>query len=91
MLLPLFPVSLHIEPFTLPLGRPFGAVAEDWCLRILPVCKVVATKIFMKAICPGLCLIVQLVHSAEGFNIWAHPLASKGPDKDAEPNNGVGS
>ena len=43
----------------------------------------------MKTICPGLCLIVQLMHTVESFGIWAHPLALKGPDKDVEPNNDV--
>jgi hypothetical protein len=38
---------------------------------------------------PGLRLVVQLVHSAERFDIWAHPLASEGPDEDTKPNNGV--
>jgi hypothetical protein len=45
----------------------------------------------MKAICPGLRLIMQLMHSAESFGIWTHPLASEGLDIDAESNNGVGS
>ena len=45
----------------------------------------------MKAICPGLRLIVQLVHAAEGFVIWVHPLASEGLDEDAEPNDSVRS
>jgi hypothetical protein len=44
---------------------------------------------FREDICPGLRLIVQLMHSTESFGIWAHPLASEGPDKDAEPNNSV--
>jgi hypothetical protein len=66
-------------------------VAEDWCLRILVIRKIVTTKIFVKTICPGLCLIVQLMHSAESFGIWAHPLASEGPDEDAEPNDSVRS
>jgi hypothetical protein len=51
--------------------------------------KIVATKIFMKTVCPGLRLVVQLVHSAERFGIWAHPLPSEGPDEDAKPNDGV--
>jgi hypothetical protein len=33
--------------------------------------------------------VVQLVHSAECFGIWAHPLALEGQDEDAKPNNGV--
>jgi hypothetical protein len=53
--------------------------------------KIVTAKIFMKAICPGLRLIMQLVHSAESFGICTHPLASEGPDIDAESNNSVGS
>jgi hypothetical protein len=51
--------------------------------------KIVTTKIFVKTICPGLCLIVQLVHAVESFGIRAHSLASKGLDKGAEPNNSV--
>jgi hypothetical protein len=43
----------------------------------------------MKTVYPGLCLVVQLVHSVECLGIWAHPLASEGPDEDAKPNNGV--
>jgi hypothetical protein len=43
----------------------------------------------MKTICPGLRLIVQLMHSIESFGIWSHPLASKGLDKDIEPKNSI--
>jgi hypothetical protein len=43
----------------------------------------------MKTVYPGLRLVVQLVHSAERFGIWAHPMASEGPVEDAKPNNGV--
>jgi hypothetical protein len=32
---------------------------------------------------------VQLVHSAECFGNWVHPLASEGPDEDTEPNDSV--
>jgi hypothetical protein len=32
---------------------------------------------------------VQLMHSAECFGIWVHPLASEGLDEDAEPNDSV--
>jgi hypothetical protein len=64
-------------------------VIEDWCLRILTIRKILTTKIFVKTICSGLCVIVQLVHSAERFGIWAHPLALEGPDEDAKPNNGI--
>jgi hypothetical protein len=66
-------------------------VAEDWRLRILAIRKIITSKIFVKAICSGLRLVVQLVHSAEGFNICAHPLASEGPNGDAEPNDSVRS
>jgi hypothetical protein len=45
----------------------------------------------MMAICPGLRLIMQLVHSAESFGIWDHPLASEGLDIESESNNSVGS
>jgi hypothetical protein len=86
---PLLLISLNIKPFTFPAGWPFCAVTENWSLRILVIHKIVATKIFMKTVCPGLCLVVQLMHSAECFGIWAHPLASEGPDEDAKPNNGV--
>jgi hypothetical protein len=34
-------------------------------------------------------LVVQLMHSAECFGIWVHPLASEGPDEDAEPNDSI--
>jgi hypothetical protein len=34
-------------------------------------------------------MVVQFMHSAERFGIWAHPLASEGPDEDTKPNNGV--
>jgi hypothetical protein len=33
----------------------------------------------------------QLVHIAELFCAWFHPLASYGPNKDPHPNNGFGS
>jgi hypothetical protein len=56
---------------------------------MLAIRKIVTTKIFVKTICSSLCLIVQLVHSAERFGIWAHPLDSEGLDEDAKPNNGV--
>jgi hypothetical protein len=51
--------------------------------------KIVAAKIFMQTVCPGLRLVVQLMHSAECFGIWAHPLALEGPDEDIKPNNVV--
>jgi hypothetical protein len=31
------------------------------------------------------------MHATKSFGIRAHPLASKGPDKDVEPNNSVRS
>jgi hypothetical protein len=43
----------------------------------------------MKTICPGLRLIMQLMHSEESFGIWTHPLALEGPNKDVESNNGI--
>jgi hypothetical protein len=43
----------------------------------------------MQPVCSGFRLVVQLMHSAECFGIWVHPLASKGPDEDAEPNDSV--
>jgi hypothetical protein len=43
----------------------------------------------MQPICSGLRLIVQLMHSTECFGIWIHPLASKGPNEDAESNDSV--
>jgi hypothetical protein len=64
-------------------------VAENWGLRILAIRKIVTSKIFMKTVCPGLRLVVQLVHSTERLGIWAHPLASEGPDEDTKPNNGA--
>jgi hypothetical protein len=51
------------------------------------VSEVVTAKILMKPIFSGLRLIMYLMHSAEGFNIWVHSLASKGPNEDAEPND----
>jgi hypothetical protein len=45
----------------------------------------------MKTICPGLRLVVQIVHTAEGFGIWVHPLAPEGLDEDAESNDSVRS
>jgi hypothetical protein len=51
--------------------------------------KIVATKIFMKIVCPGLRLVVQLVQSTERFGIWAHPLALESPDEDAKSYNGI--
>jgi hypothetical protein len=64
-------------------------VAKNRSLHILAIRKIVAAKIFMQTVCPGLRLVVQLVHSAKCFGIRAHPLASEGPDKDTKPNNGV--
>ena len=87
--LPLLLIDLDIKPFTLPAGWPFSAVAKNWSLRILAIREIIAAKIFMQTVCPSLRLVVQLVHSAECFGIWAHPLASEGPDEDAKPNNGV--
>jgi hypothetical protein len=43
----------------------------------------------MQTVYLGLRLVVQLMHLVECFSIWAHPLASEGPDEDAKPNNGV--
>jgi hypothetical protein len=37
----------------------------------------------VKAICFDLRLVVQLVHSAEGFSICVHPMALEGLDEDA--------
>jgi hypothetical protein len=45
----------------------------------------------MQPIFFGLCLVMQLMHSAESFSIWLHSLTSKGPNVDAEPNDGVRS
>jgi hypothetical protein len=44
----------------------------------------------MKAIYPGLRLVMQLVHPAESFGIMTHPLASEGLDVDTKSNNCVG-
>jgi hypothetical protein len=86
---PLLLIILDVKPFTFPADWPFGAVTEDWSLRILVIHKIVATKIFMKTICLGLRLVVQFMHSRECFGIWAHPLASEGPDEDTKSNNGI--
>jgi hypothetical protein len=86
-----FLINLYKKPFIFPAGWPLCAVAEDWCLRILSIRKIITTKIFVKTVCPGLRLIVQLMHAVEGFGIWDHPLALKGPDKGVEPNNSVRS
>jgi hypothetical protein len=32
---------------------------------------------------------MKLMHLAKSFGIWVHPLASKGPYENAEPNDGV--
>jgi hypothetical protein len=45
----------------------------------------------MKPIFSGLRLIMQLMYSTEGFDIWIHSLASKGPNEDAEPSDSVRS
>jgi hypothetical protein len=44
----------------------------------------------MKAICPGLRLVLQLVDPTKSFGIRTHPLASKGPDVDTKSNNCIG-
>jgi hypothetical protein len=69
---------------------PDSTVAKNQCLRILLIRKIVATKIFMKAICHGLRLVMQLVHPAESFGIRTHPLASEGPYVDTMSNNCIG-
>jgi hypothetical protein len=43
----------------------------------------------MQPVCSSLRLIVQFMHSAECFDIWIHPLALKGPDEDAKPNDNI--
>jgi hypothetical protein len=89
-LLPLFLGCLHIKPFTFPSSWPLSTVAKNWCLRILLIRKIVSTKILMKAICPGLRLVMQLVHPIESFGIRTHPLASEGQDIDTKSNNCIG-
>jgi hypothetical protein len=40
-------ISLHIEPFASPPGRPFSLVADHQGLGVLPVCKILTTKFFV--------------------------------------------
>jgi hypothetical protein len=89
-LLPRFLVCLHILPFTFPTSWPLSTVAKNRSLRILSIHKIVATKILMKAICPGLRLVMQLVHLIESLGIRTHPLALGGPDVDTKSNNCIG-
>jgi hypothetical protein len=44
----------------------------------------------MKALCPGLRLVMQFVHPIESFGIRTHPLTSEGPDVDTKSNNCIG-
>jgi hypothetical protein len=55
------------------------------------VSEVVTTKILMKTIFSGLCLIVKLVHSAESFGIRVYSLATECPDEDTESNDSIRS
>jgi hypothetical protein len=43
-------ISLHIEPFASPPGQPLSAVADHRGLGVLPVCKVITSKVFVKTI-----------------------------------------
>jgi hypothetical protein len=86
---PLLIVIFYVEPFICPLGRPLGAVYDYRGLGVLSVRKIIASKVYVKAICPGLRLIVQLVHSAETFSIGTYALASESPYVNTQPDNGI--
>jgi hypothetical protein len=82
-------IGLDIKPFALPVGWPLGTIVEDRSFHIFVIREVIADKIFVQPVCSSLHLIVQSMHSAECFGIWVHPLAPKGPDEDAKPNDSI--
>jgi hypothetical protein len=45
----------------------------------------------MQPISSSLGLIMKLVHSAETFGKWFHPLASESPDINTKPNDSIRS
>jgi hypothetical protein len=64
-------------------------VAYHRGLRILSVCKFVASKVFVQSIGPCLCLVMKLMYPTEPFDVSALSLASESLDVNAEPDNSV--
>jgi hypothetical protein len=75
-LLPLLLINRHVKPFTCPASGPLGLAADHGGLRILSVCKVVASEIFMQTISPCLCLIMKFMNPVKPFDVSTLPLAS---------------
>jgi hypothetical protein len=82
------------SPIHPPLGAlsgPLGAVFNHMGLRILSVCKNVASEVLVQTICSRLSLVMEFMDSAESFNISTFSLASESPYVHAKPNYSVWS
>jgi hypothetical protein len=64
-------------------------VAYHEGLRILSVCKVVASKVFVQTVSPCLHLVMKLMYLVEPFGVSALSLALECPDVNDEPDNSV--
>lgn len=79
---PLFQVILHIKLLLHPLVWPFSLLRNCREHGLLPISKILTTKIIMEA--PSrLCLKVQFLNLVEGLDIGFNALALNNTDKDS--------
>ena len=88
-LLPSLFISFHIKPFTCPAGGPLGAVSNHRGLRILSVCKIVASEVLVETICSRLGLVMEFMNSAKSFSINNLSLASESSYVDTESDYNI--
>jgi hypothetical protein len=64
-------------------------VAYHGGLRILSVCKVVASEVFVQVVSPCLRLVMKLMYPIEPFGVSTLSLALESLDVNAKPDNSV--